>query len=342
VSILDRVRAGSWWEHKLSPIVATMYATAAFARQPVASLWPAVVLAVVALGACASYVSLLNDLTDARDDHASGKRRTSGSTGIPPAYLIALCVAVGAAFLTTWHADRRLFFLYLSSWIAFTLYSVPPMRLKARGIWGVVADASGAHLFPTLFVVFLAWRWTGTPMSIAWTLAVAAWSFSAGIRGILRHQLEDADPDGRIGLRTFVVRRGARAAERLWLVAWGAELAAFAVMLWLSRGVVAAVLLGAYGVFTIARRRRLDQGVSVVAAGGNTRSAMLEYYVVLYPAAYLAAASWRQPAALILLVMHASLCARQALFMIHEAVLMNRPSAQRFVSANAGGLSRRA
>src|SRR5437588_13013990 len=73
LSIFEWFRADSWWEHKLSPILATIYATAALSRIPFPSLWPVVALALLALIVSASYVSVLIDLTDAQDDQASGK-----------------------------------------------------------------------------------------------------------------------------------------------------------------------------------------------------------------------------------------------------------------------------
>jgi len=39
VRLLERLRLSSWWEHKLSPVLATLYATAVLLRIPFASLW---------------------------------------------------------------------------------------------------------------------------------------------------------------------------------------------------------------------------------------------------------------------------------------------------------------
>ncbi len=33
------------------------------------------------------------------------------------------------------------------------------ITFKVRGIWGVLVDASGVHLFPTLFAVVLVYHW---------------------------------------------------------------------------------------------------------------------------------------------------------------------------------------
>src|SRR5260221_8485534 len=234
-SVLNSVRADAWWEHKLSPILATMYATAGLVQAPFASLFPAIALALAALTVCASYVSVLNDLTDADDDRASGKpNRWMGASRVYPLVLLAACVAGGAGFLTLWRADTLVSGAYLCSWLAFTLYSVPPCRLKGRGIWGVLAEACGAHLFPTLFAVFLLYRRSGTAGPAPWTIAVAPWGVAGGIRGLLRPQNADAPAHATIGLRTFAALHGTAVTQRLGPLALVVGVAGFFSMLWVS------------------------------------------------------------------------------------------------------------
>jgi len=323
LSILGPFRADSWWEHKLSPILATIYATAALSRIPFPSLWPVVALALPALIVCASYVSVLNDLADAQDDQASGKpRRWPGGARIYPALLLAGCMAAGGAFLIVWRKDTLLFCTYLLSWLAFTLYSAPPFRLKIRGIWGVLADASGAHLFPTLFAVILVYHWNRTEATAQWTILIVLWSFAAGVRGILWHQLEDAINDRKTGLRTFASLHGTKSAERLGLLAFLLEAAAFSLMLWLTHNALAPIFLVLYGLFALARWRLLGIGLTVTKPVQASRMAMAEYYIVLYPLAYLLTASWQQPSALWLLLFHGVLFSRQGLYLVHEIVTM--------------------
>ena len=325
MSILGPLRGDCWWEHKLSPILATIYATAVLSRIPFRSLWPAVALALAALIVCASYVSVLNDLTDAKDDQASEKPgRWPGGGRIYPALLLVGCMAAGAAFLIIWRKDTLLFCTYLLSWLAFTLYSAPPCRLKVRGIWGVLADASGAHLFPTLFAVVLVYHWNRTEATAQWTMLIALWSFAAGVRGILWHQLEDAVHDRKIGLRTFACLHGTKAAERLGLLTFLLEFAAFSAMLWLTRSALASLFLIFYGLFALIRSRLLGIGLTVIQPGQASRMAMAEYYIVLYPLAYLLTASWRQPWALLLLFFHTVLFSRQGLYLAREVVVMLR------------------
>ncbi len=288
-------------------------------------MWPVVVLALPALIVCASYVSILNDLTDAEDDRASGKpSRWRGESRIVPALLLAACVAAGSGFFFIWRRDALLFCAYLFCWLAFTLYSAAPLRLKVRGIWGVLADASGAHLFPMLFAVVLVYHWNRIETASEWTILIALWSFAAGVRGILWHQLEDAINDRKIGLRTFACLHGTKAAERLGLLTFLLEFAALSLMLWLTRNALAPLFLVLYGLFALVRWRLLGIGLTIIQPGPASRMAMAEYYVVLYPLAYLLTASWQQPLALLLLLFHGVLFSRQGLYLLHEIVAMLR------------------
>lgn len=322
--LLDRLRLDSWWEHKLSPLLATVYATAVLMRIPFAALWREAGFALLALVVCASYVSVLNDLTDATEDRASGKPdRWNGST-LGPVLCLLACIAAGTGVLLALRNDPLLACLYLLSWLSFALYSLPPIRLKLRGVWGVLADACGAHLFPALFAVLLIYRWTPREAPSGWTIAVALWSLAAGMRGILWHQLEDFVSDERIGLRTFAGLHGPAAAQRVGVIAFFVEAAAFAAMLWLTRNGLAACLLALYGLFALARRRFLGIGLAIIEPRPARRMAMAEYYIVLFPLAFLLTASWQQPAMLALLLLHLVLFSRQSLFLLHEIVLMRR------------------
>ena len=200
-------RAAEWWEFKLSPMLAIAYATAFLLKISILSLWPLLLLALVALAACAAYVSVINDLTDLEDDLASGKaNRLAGKSRVFGATALACCIVPGAAVAICWRDDPLLLSLYLAPWAAFTLYSLPPFRLKKRGVLGLLADACGAHLFPTLFAASLVYRRNAGPVDAVWLASVAAWSLSFGLRGILWHQLSDLHNDEKIGLRTFARR----------------------------------------------------------------------------------------------------------------------------------------
>jgi 4-hydroxybenzoate polyprenyltransferase len=312
-SISQTVRAAEWWEYKLVPVFATAYATALLLKLPVVSMWPQLLLALAALVPCAAYVSVINDLTDLKEDLASGKpNRLVGRSRAFVAAVLACCILPGAAVAIYWRRDPLLLSLYLGAWAAFTLYSLPPVRLKGRGVFGLLADASGAHLFPTLLAVCLVYRWRGSPVEPAWVATVAVWSLSFGLRGILWHQLTDIDNDGKVGLRTFARRHKiARLRGVGNFVVFPAELCAFALMLWRLDSRAAPALLCVYALLELARARLWGVNLVVVVPKPKFQIVMLGYYEAFFPLAVLLSSAVTYPADALMVAAHFALFPRR-------------------------------
>ena len=88
-------------------------------------------------------------------------------------------------------------------------YSLPPLRFKERGLWGVLIGAATQR--PALFLIFAAmlsdWTWLAAILSI--------WLFCGGILAMLGHQIEDYHHDRAVGAPTFVALHGIRISIRL-------------------------------------------------------------------------------------------------------------------------------
>jgi hypothetical protein len=95
-------------------------------------------------------------------------------------------------------------------------------------------------------------------------------------------------------------------------------------MLWLTRNALVLLVPVLYGLFALIRWRLLGIGLAVVKPRQASRMAMSEYYIVLYPMAYLLTASWQQPSALFFLLFHVVLFSRQGRYLVHEFVVMLR------------------
>src|ERR1700679_2128794 len=67
------IRTHDWWEYKIPPLLATAYATALLLRITFPQLWPLLLLDLFAILPAAAYVSVLNDITDQKDDLRAGK-----------------------------------------------------------------------------------------------------------------------------------------------------------------------------------------------------------------------------------------------------------------------------
>ena len=292
------MRAYQWWDYKLVPILSVFCATAFVEDVSVARIWPSLVALLLAIAPCAAYVSLVNYITDRADDRCAGKPNRMVDK---PAWLMALLLAapisIAVLFSALWRDDLLLVAAYLCAWAAFTLYSVPPIRLKSRGILGVVADASGAHLFPSLVAALLAFRAGGKPIDLTWIGALAAWAFGSGLRGILWHQLCDRDVDRKAGVATFVQRHSSRAA--IWLAAYVAmplEVLALAALLWLMHSPWPVLNLLLYVAFALLRWRVWN--VAIVIAVPRTSYGILgtEYYTLLFALGVLISCALRHPA----------------------------------------------
>lgn len=299
-------RASEWWDYKFVPIFALFYATALNLGRPIWTLWPAAITLLVALVPGAIYVSVINDISDREDDRAAGKiNRMDGRPLWQSLLLAGTPFAAGMTIAWSWRADLPLCLAYLSAWTAFSLYSIPPFRLKSRGLAGVFADASGAHLFPTLVGILLVYRFTGEAADWVWISCAACWSFACGLRGILWHQLSDLENDRAANVRTFACRTSVPsilAASHLCL--FPVEVASLAGLLLQIGTLIPTCALLLY--LLLVRRRIGWWDMSAVIVQPKPRYLILlhEYYLVFFPLSILLASALRHPADALVVLAH--------------------------------------
>jgi 4-hydroxybenzoate polyprenyltransferase len=311
--IFGTIRAAEWWGFKFAPIFAIAYATIYNLRLPLLSLWPLFVLALAALAPCAAYVSVINDLTDLHEDRASGKlNRLVGRSRAFVVFLLTCSVLPGVAVAIYLRSEPLLLSLYLGAWAAFTFYSFPPIRLKGRGVFGLLADAAGAHLFPTLFTVCLVYRWCLQPIDRLWFAAVAVWSLAFGVRGILWHQLMDIDNDEKVNLRTFARRHRLTRIKVVGdFVVFPTELCALAVIVWRINSRIPLAALFIYALLEFVRAKRWRINLIVVVPKPKFQILMLEYYELLFPLAVILSSSMRYGTDAIMAAAHIALFPRR-------------------------------
>lgn len=326
MNVVKLVRSSEWWEYKLPPLLAVGYATALQAGKDVyaVSLWLGFLLISIIAGA--AYVSLVNDVTDIEDDKASGKRnRMSGLTPVQRSLLLAASLLPGALCAWVLYADALSLALYAASYISFTLYSVPPFRLKKRGLAGVLADASGAHLFPSLLMLAGTVHFFNIPINWLWLAATGTWALMYGLRGILWHQFLDRDNDLAIGARTIATKANPAAFGRLSSSILFIELAALAVMLGLLYKPWALVALLAYAALVAHYKRSGIKPVAIVAPKDRPwHILMSSYYQALLPVSLLLEGALRHPMAWIVLGVHLLLFPRCIKHLLLDAMAMVR------------------
>jgi 4-hydroxybenzoate polyprenyltransferase len=319
-SVLEPFRAGEWWDHKLAPMLGTGYMTAFHLRSSLFALWPTFVATLVGMAAAAAYVSLINDVTDLDEDAAAGKYNRLAQRRRPHAYTAlggVLALGVAVAFIA-WRNDPLALGLYAGPWLAFSLYSLRPVRLKARGAAGALADASGAHLFPQVLIAVAVFHATDRRLDGAWLAAVGTWALAAGIRGALWHQLGDVEADSRSGVKTFGRLNPAR-ARFAGRAAFAIEMVAFFFLLSRAGSPLPFALLIPYLLLELARVHLWGNRLIVVSPARSYRIAMHEYYLCFYPLAFLAASAIRHAGDVVVLVLHAAMFCGVPLVMARDA-----------------------
>jgi 4-hydroxybenzoate polyprenyltransferase len=304
--ITSVARAQEWWSYKLAPILSVFYATALIQNVSVASTWATALQLLLAIVPGAAYVSIINDITDAEEDARSGKanRLVDKPVWLRTA-LVAAPLAIGVFFVFLWRDDVPLVFAYLAAWIAFSLYSCPPFRLKTRGFWGIAADASGAHLFPTLVAALLCLRATGGNVERVWLLAVAAWAFACGLRGILWHQLWDLENDRNASVKTFALQHSPGKVVRLArYIVLPIEAAALCTLFWRMGPVIPTIFAVLYALYLSLKVRFWRLAVIIVQPQERYTILGQEYYFFFFPLGILVASATHHPLDWIVLIVH--------------------------------------
>lgn len=201
---LGVVRFGNWWTHKIPPLLLVMYIELIRRHASLGAAVGAVCVLLCCVSCVAAYGHVVNDWTDIAEDQRAGKPNTMrdvrvGRRAALCAGLIVAAFLILTPFASAWPARIALAVNFL--WP--TLYSVPGVRLKERGLVGVLCDAAGSHITPTLFAFAAVTLFVPAPANAAVVTAVLLWATALGIKGILYHQIADRANDERAGVATY-------------------------------------------------------------------------------------------------------------------------------------------
>lgn len=264
-----------WFQSKLPFITAAAILLAVPGTRP---LVIAQMVATVAFWAAFGYG--VNDIADRRADERAGK--TNRAVRIPPAsWMLFLLFTAGGAFTTCllWAGDASApGFLLAGLALAFA-YSVPPVRLKERGVWALPAAAAAQWSLPILAVsAAQPWGWL---RPAAWSLGVLG--LAIGIRWMAIHQLQDAAADRRADVRTY-----ASSGAPVWPLIAGAfacEIGALAAMVFAGWPMSQPALI-ALAVWALWRTAlRSPPGSFRQKLQGYPEAPLAEYYFLMLPLA---------------------------------------------------------
>lgn len=301
------IRSQEWWSHKLPPLLAIAYATALMSPLPFyrVALWAVFLLSSLIVGAI--YVSVINDITDLDEDVASGKSNRIQQIPKQLRWIIpAICVLMGFVFGYFLYPDLLSCFLYFSSWIIFSLYSIKPIRLKNRGIWGVLADGCGSHVFTSLLMVSSITFITKGSIDWVWFSAVGVWSLMYGLRGILWHQFSDRENDLKVNLNTYASKIEPEKFKSNSIILLIVELLALTILLYKIKLPIVFTGLILYFLLVFLRYKiNKTQVIIILKNNGQTfQIIMADFYQMFFPISILVAACSINISNIIVMVIH--------------------------------------
>lgn len=289
--IVHTIRAREWWHYK-TPAALAGSMTAAFVAGATPEQSATAMLWLVLTGLVGGvFASVFNDLMDFRSDWEAGKV-TGVMTFHKPGRLwwLAGIVAatVGLIGLLGPLPRGQAWFAVLA--LVHVAYTMPPIRLKDRGIWGVLCIAAGEHLLASMIGLGLVTDITGKSLPLPWCVALVLWSLAFGVRSILWHQIKDSGNDREANAGTFGARFDApvlRSIGERWV--FPVELAAAVVCaVWMRTPWVAWMALAHVAVEWL-RWKYLEANWTIVAPASNQRFALLDWAIVFWPLAALLA-----------------------------------------------------
>ena len=206
--IKKTLRSNVWWNSKIPPLFALGYMLILLKGATFVEASLALAYFMVWLIGAAGFGNYLNDLADVEEDAQAGKENGAADHSSLKRGLILGGMA--ALALLPWSIQLNVSCLIFTGihLLLFVLYSVRPIRLKERGLLGILADASYAHIVPVMVAVFAFGPQVHFERPELTLVALIIWGLAFGIRGIFIHQIADLDNDIVTGTKTFVVKTG--------------------------------------------------------------------------------------------------------------------------------------
>jgi len=304
---LEIVRAKDWWEYKFPPMLAIAWLIIQNSQFTFLHFLPLISVLMSAITLGAIYVSILNDATDVVEDTRAGKKnRMAAYTTVQQTILVLLPLVAGLCIVNIFLNLRSYAgLLYCAAYIAFTLYSLAPFRLKERGAAGIVADALGSQVFPTLFIAVCLYQYTNQEIRILPFVFLAVWLLCFGLRGILWHQLADKENDKTSGLLTIIQNMNEVQLARLGILIVTIEIIAFAAYILFNHlySIIPGLIFYLFYIWMQFKNDHIEQ-ILIDPKAKQYRIFLFEYYQVFLPLSVLIVCVFKNPVNITGLLFH--------------------------------------
>ena len=198
-------RVKDWWWSKAALLMGMIYLFASRYNIGFEKFIPLSILSLITITGFAGTGYLFNDLFDIEQDQLAGKRNFLA--GKPTGLVIFLFFISLAFVFLPWlflPKSKFSFVLIAMQLVLFIVYSAPPIRLKERGLAGIITDALYAHGLPALLAMYTFALAANYPFTIKDVALLFIWQTVSGIRNIILHQHDDKEADRKSGSKNFV------------------------------------------------------------------------------------------------------------------------------------------
>ncbi|MFN4973226.1 MAG: UbiA family prenyltransferase [Bacteroidota bacterium] len=156
------------------------------------------VLCYLSIGICGF---LINDLFDKKQDLMVHKDNITNY--FPTYFIVTLILVLTFTSLFVLHIiSPYISFLIIIQLFLLFIYSNRKIRLKEKGLFGVITDAAYAHIIPEVILLVIINKYT-TMLFVP--ISFLALSIAIGVRDILIHQINDIQLDRQSGTHTFAI-----------------------------------------------------------------------------------------------------------------------------------------
>lgn len=233
LSLHATARLETWWKPKASNLLAVLYGVMLITGFPFTRALLLLGPSIATILGIGSFGHLINDLFDIAADRLAGKNNRMAMLATwqrIALLLLSLSVALLPWLLLPW--DLFTVVLMTAEFLFLLAYAVPPVRLKERAFWAIVADAAYAYAIPAVMAAhtfFLAAEQGPHPGLL---IALFCWQFLLGMRHYLNHLAIDRSNDLATRTPTLATRKNNAFIHSLiknWLLP--AEVAGFVALL---------------------------------------------------------------------------------------------------------------
>lgn len=198
-------RLEDWFWSKVSLLMGVIYLLFSYKQFPFIFFFSRISLWFITIIGFASLGYFVNDFFDSSQDLIANKKNSlqdKSRTKIFLIFSLSLMVAIIPWLFLPF--TKFTFFLIAFQIGLYLAYSVPPIRLKERGLIGIFADSLYAYVSPILLIIYTFTIEEGFHFTPLFLVVFVMWHFLTGVRNILLHQEHDLAADKKAGVRNYV------------------------------------------------------------------------------------------------------------------------------------------